>query len=174
MAAGAAKGPRAPESMPSLPPLPPLTPRHEFPELVPILPPAHLVGVVVARAVDQHDFHRAGRRGRHRHAHRRRGEPVGGAVEQQDGTAHQPRSEEHTSELQSLAYLVCRLLLEKKKRTPHSYQKRQVSRTATALSTTKLGQHCHCTSPYLCQEDTISFRSTTLISSACTACTLNS
>src|SRR2546423_8572913 len=30
------------------------------------------------------------------------------------------RSEEHTSELQSLAYLVCRLLLEKKKRSqPH-------------------------------------------------------
>src|SRR3989441_6642072 len=28
----------------------------------------------------------------------------------------QPRSEEHTSELQSLAYLVCRLLLEKKKK----------------------------------------------------------
>src|SRR5687767_15412678 len=28
-----------------------------------------------------------------------------------------PRSEEHTSELQSLAYLVCRLLLEKKKQT---------------------------------------------------------
>src|SRR2546425_9474302 len=28
------------------------------------------------------------------------------------------RSEEHTSELQSLAYLVCRLLLEKKKHTP--------------------------------------------------------
>src|SRR2546425_6172637 len=27
-----------------------------------------------------------------------------------------PRSEEHTSELQSLAYLVCRLLLEKKKK----------------------------------------------------------
>src|SRR6266404_2420420 len=29
------------------------------------------------------------------------------------------RSEEHTSELQSLAYLVCRLLLEKKKKQPH-------------------------------------------------------
>src|SRR2546425_12886336 len=29
---------------------------------------------------------------------------------------HQMRSEEHTSELQSLAYLVCRLLLEKKKK----------------------------------------------------------
>src|SRR5205823_13751690 len=28
---------------------------------------------------------------------------------------HEKRSEEHTSELQSLAYLVCRLLLEKKK-----------------------------------------------------------
>src|SRR5229473_6790629 len=31
------------------------------------------------------------------------------------------RSEEHTSELQSLAYLVCRLLLEKKKQ--HKYSK---------------------------------------------------
>src|SRR2546425_5030535 len=29
------------------------------------------------------------------------------------------RSEEHTSELQSLAYLVCRLLLEKKKNNAH-------------------------------------------------------
>src|SRR2546423_7765071 len=29
------------------------------------------------------------------------------------------RSEEHTSELQSLAYLVCRLLLEKKKKHNH-------------------------------------------------------
>src|SRR2546425_7260028 len=29
------------------------------------------------------------------------------------------RSEEHTSELQSLAYLVCRLLLEKKKNADH-------------------------------------------------------
>src|SRR5205823_14385959 len=33
------------------------------------------------------------------------------------GGASQGRSEEHTSELQSLAYLVCRLLLEKKKTT---------------------------------------------------------
>src|SRR2546425_2923481 len=31
------------------------------------------------------------------------------------------RSEEHTSELQSLAYLVCRLLLEKKKKKIHKY-----------------------------------------------------
>src|SRR5687767_4045621 len=35
--------------------------------------------------------------------------PVEPSAEEQD-----PRSEEHTSELQSLAYLVCRLLLEKK------------------------------------------------------------
>src|SRR5205823_7343980 len=33
------------------------------------------------------------------------------------GRASPSRSEEHTSELQSLAYLVCRLLLEKKKDT---------------------------------------------------------
>src|SRR2546425_7020590 len=32
-------------------------------------------------------------------------------------TVDAERSEEHTSELQSLAYLVCRLLLEKKKKT---------------------------------------------------------
>src|SRR2546425_5464963 len=32
------------------------------------------------------------------------------------------RSEEHTSELQSLAYLVCRLLLEKKKTTASNHQ----------------------------------------------------
>src|SRR5205823_15004081 len=36
--------------------------------------------------------------------------------------AQELRSEEHTSELQSLAYLVCRLLLEKKKRKIHTQQ----------------------------------------------------
>src|SRR2546425_4898877 len=34
----------------------------------------------------------------------------------------QVRSEEHTSELQSLAYLVCRLLLEKKKKKTKTQQ----------------------------------------------------
>src|SRR5437899_6064189 len=51
------------------------------------------------------------------------------------------RSEEHTSELQSLRHLVCRLLLEKKKRqTCHqvqpnqaTYQKRQKCQPATYL-----------------------------------------
>src|SRR2546425_9556284 len=43
------------------------------------------------------------------------------------------RSEEHTSELQSLAYLVCRLLLEKKKK----------NRSALSLpSCTKLSEAC--------------------------------
>src|SRR2546425_9610977 len=35
------------------------------------------------------------------------------------------RSEEHTSELQSLAYLVCRLLLEKKKKYILTYEDRR-------------------------------------------------
>src|SRR2546425_7184517 len=39
-----------------------------------------------------------------------RGDPRQILVTEEDA----PRSEEHTSELQSLAYLVCRLLLEKK------------------------------------------------------------
>src|SRR5947199_9416837 len=34
-----------------------------------------------------------------------------------------PRSEEHTSELQSLRHLVCRLLLEKKKKKKKEYNK---------------------------------------------------
>src|SRR5688572_31746269 len=36
-----------------------------------------------------------------------------------DGGDHGPRSEEHTSELQSQSNLVCRLLLEKKKKQPN-------------------------------------------------------
>src|SRR5215831_21183710 len=38
-----------------------------------------------------------------------------GAAPSTDRTGTVPRSEEHTSELQSLRHLVCRLLLEKKK-----------------------------------------------------------
>src|SRR3989441_6808851 len=41
----------------------------------------------------------------------------------------QERSEEHTSELQSLAYLVCRLLLEKKKKNVQKNNMRTVRRT---------------------------------------------
>src|SRR2546425_9696565 len=44
------------------------------------------------------------------------------------------RSEEHTSELQSLAYLVCRLLLEKKKKNTRTRK--------------RLGNHCISTPGY--------------------------
>src|SRR3712207_6893228 len=46
---------------------------------------------------------------------RRRGEHDGRGGERRDDPEHL-RSEEHTSELQSRQYLVCRLLLEKKKK----------------------------------------------------------
>src|SRR3989442_3235497 len=61
-------------------------------------------GADVAGGPDPAGHHAAGhgRQGRHPHAE----------VERED------RSEEHTSELQSRPHLVCRLLLEKKKKTP--------------------------------------------------------
>src|SRR3712207_8961220 len=43
-----------------------------------------------------------------------------GAASPPPGATSRARSEEHTSELQSRQYLVCRLLLEKKKK-PHLY-----------------------------------------------------
>src|SRR2546425_13252560 len=46
---------------------------------------------------------------------------VVGVLEDAGRRATQWRSEEHTSELQSLAYLVCRLLLEKKKKKKNEY-----------------------------------------------------
>src|SRR2546425_5477442 len=42
--------------------------------------------------------------------------PITSAASDQPSSTKLGRSEEHTSELQSLAYLVCRLLLEKKKK----------------------------------------------------------
>src|SRR3989441_7766380 len=46
--------------------------------------------------------------------------------------ADRVRSEEHTSELQSLAYLVCRLLLEKKKKQ-NAYWDEQITITRNDL-----------------------------------------
>src|SRR2546425_3756401 len=59
----------------------------------------------------------AGRRRRAGHAHRgqRRGQDDDDPLDL-GAASPDDRSEEHTSELQSLAYLVCRLLLEKKKK----------------------------------------------------------
>src|SRR5687767_15499529 len=58
---------------------------------------------------------------RHRHRQKRGGDAVRVTIEEAGELAGEKgadlvalRSEEHTSELQSLAYLVCRLLLEKK------------------------------------------------------------
>src|SRR5256884_7049449 len=49
-----------------------------------------------------------------------------------------PRSEEHTSELQSRLHLVCRLLLEKKKKNV-----RYVAESPTYNPTTCYGDCCH-------------------------------
>src|SRR2546425_7276273 len=59
------------------------------------------------------------------------GAPCGGGdgVERRDPRGDE-RSEEHTSELQSLAYLVCRLLLEKKKKA--LYEDRSASRVRSS------------------------------------------
>src|SRR3712207_8546498 len=58
-------------------------------------------------------------RGRGLHRRRRGAVPAGGLARRTGGVGARPpargRSEEHTSELQSRQYLVCRLLLEKKK-----------------------------------------------------------
>src|SRR2546425_8989526 len=51
----------------------------------------------------------------------------------------EPRSEEHTSELQSLAYLVCRLLLEKKKKTQQSQEDVNESLRTRGLAADSLG-----------------------------------
>src|SRR2546422_2389969 len=68
-------------------------------------------------AVDRFDHQPAGRRA----ARRAPREPV------RLRRRHDPRSEEHTSELQSRLHLVCRLLLEKKKKK----EKINIKRTHT-------------------------------------------
>src|SRR2546425_8588158 len=61
------------------------------------------------------------------------------------GMASELRSEEHTSELQSLAYLVCRLLLEKKKKKTRLIKSTSITRrtqqhTRPGSSTDSLGR----------------------------------
>src|SRR5687767_15760206 len=63
---------------------------------------------------------------RHRRdALRRDGRSLARARASRGCEGYGPRSEEHTSELQSLAYLVCRLLLEKKKKKKKTKTKYQ-------------------------------------------------
>src|SRR5687767_15389920 len=71
---------------------------------------------------------RSRRPGRARSGARRRARDRGGHL---GAAARADRSEEHTSELQSLAYLVCRLLLEKKK---HAQTNPPPNTTTSALS----------------------------------------
>src|SRR3989449_8606558 len=71
------------------------------------------------------DVARSGYRRRHRdrlsHATVRRVEPQ---IEREPLSDDRLRSEEHTSELQSRLHLVCRLLLEKKKKIKNIYTQR--------------------------------------------------
>src|SRR5262245_64181068 len=54
-----------------------------------------------------------------------------------------PRSEEHTSELQSLRHLVCRLLLEKKNKTTPRREREREPYTVTGPKTRIGHQHRH-------------------------------
>src|SRR3712207_7154398 len=69
-------------------------------------------------AADQHGRgdHRAERQERQDGEGQGRDEGGGEEDAERHGAEYPPRSEEHTSELQSRQYLVCRLLLEKKKK----------------------------------------------------------
>src|SRR2546430_11952948 len=74
------------------------------------------------------------------HDRARRPQRRGGNAGQRDGPRRRAlhRSEEHTSELQSQSNLVCRLLLEKKKRT--TTQSLQADTTQTKAGTPNLRQ----------------------------------
>src|SRR2546425_5087066 len=69
--------------------------------------------------------------------------PLEVALSKAPGKRVPERSEEHTSELQSLAYLVCRLLLEKKKKKEKTRRRlkqlEEQQRTQTAV---ELKQAC--------------------------------
>src|SRR5437764_8834030 len=53
----------------------------------------------------------------------------------------QQRSEEHTSELQSPMYLVCRLLLEKKKKKKHKKKRKTHKRIHLEHNNTKINSY---------------------------------
>src|SRR5205814_8465469 len=99
------------------PHIPPLFPLHAA---LPILPAGFTrsVSTSVSASVSNNPVHLAGDRQPFLEAHdsscdlRNR---IGNQRRRRDMRGHGYRSEEHTSELQSLRHLVCRLLLEKKK-----------------------------------------------------------
>src|SRR5438093_1531279 len=64
---------------------------------------------------------------------------VDAAGHQYSAADHRQRSEEHTSELQSLTNLVCRLLLEKKKKNNRT--RADITQDSSSVITTLYGQH---------------------------------
>src|SRR2546425_4939075 len=72
----------------------------------------------------------------HRDDARRRYRPAPGGLRRWHCSGH-GRSEEHTSELQSLAYLVCRLLLEKKNK-PTIQERGSEAHTSEPMSRCRL------------------------------------
>src|SRR3712207_6922804 len=77
-------------------------------------PEAHEAEEVHEDQKERHAHHYLGGDEREEHQEVGRSRPPTAPAREADGQ-HHPRSEEHTSELQSRQYLVCRLLLEKKK-----------------------------------------------------------
>src|SRR5205809_5425714 len=78
---------------------------------------------------------RAGHARRFRPGERRRvADPRGAAFPRRLASHLRPRSEEHTSELQSRLHLVCRLLLEKKKKKTTKSNNTQQTQSKTTQS----------------------------------------
>src|SRR3989475_9578547 len=71
------------------------------------------------------------------------------------------RSEEHTSELQSQSNLVCRLLLEKKKKKQHNTQDHQPSTHSTTKHTNRQSPHKKIHATTRCQQQLASTQTRT-------------
>src|SRR5687767_15414812 len=97
---------------------PPRSPLFPYTTLFRSEQPGHALGLCVARAVRRDARVRIHLTVQLRAQHE--ANPVLQRLHRARAAPH--RSEEHTSELQSLAYLVCRLLLEKKKKTTKTLQ----------------------------------------------------
>src|SRR2546422_3518144 len=82
---------------------------------------------------------RRGKAARHRQSrgHRRQRQSLG-ALQRHSRRARRRRSEEHTSELQSRLHLVCRLLLEKKKKIQLKKQPRNAKTFIVLLQSSTL------------------------------------
>src|SRR2546423_5534250 len=79
------------------------------------------------------------RRGVRPDLHRHRHHPLRREQDEDRREQRSRRSEEHTSELQSLAYLVCRILLEKKKTITRIRQNQEAIDYTTTASASATG-----------------------------------